>query len=130
MHQHGSSNQSQPDHQQNRLSLPIKIVLYVSIGIIAYFLITEHQAHLAGFLPYSWLLLFVLIHLFMHGGHGGHGGSNGSNQRIAGREDELDQGHGGHGGGNDGNSQSLAKDPKLDSTNQSTSRRSNHEGHE
>ena len=99
MHQHGSSNQPQP----NRLSLPIKIVLFASIGIIAYFLITEHRAHLAGFLPYSFLLIFILMHLFMHGGHGGHGGGDGSNSRESGNSD---------------------------SANQSISRRSNHEGHE
>ena len=36
MHQHGSSNQPQPDRQQTRLSLPIKLVLYATIGIVAY----------------------------------------------------------------------------------------------
>lgn len=79
MHQHGSSNQSQPDRQPTRLSLPIKVVLYASIGIIAYFLITEHLAHLAGFLPYSLLFICIFMHLFMHGGHGGHGDGNGGN---------------------------------------------------
>lgn len=74
MHQHGSSNQP----QQNRFSLPIKLVLYASIGIIAYFLVTEHRAHLAGFLPYSLLFLCLFMHFFMHGGHGSHGGDNNS----------------------------------------------------
>jgi len=63
MHQHGSSNPPQPDRQPTRLSLPIKLVLYVSIGIIAYFLITEHWAHLAGFLPYSLLFVCIFMHL-------------------------------------------------------------------
>ncbi len=76
MHQHDSSNQPQPDPQPTRFSLPIKLVLYVSIGIIAYFLITEHWAHLAGFLPYSLLFVCILMHLFMHGGHGGGNGGN------------------------------------------------------
>ena len=58
MHQHGSSNQP----QQNRFSLPIKLVLYATIGIIAYFLVTEHRAHLAGFLPYSLLFLCLFMH--------------------------------------------------------------------
>jgi hypothetical protein len=82
MHHHGSSNQPQsnkPNRGQTRFSLPIKIVLFASIGIITYFLITEHWVHLAGFLPYSFLLIFILMHLFMHGGHGGHGGHDGSN---------------------------------------------------
>ena len=81
MHQHGSSNQPQPNRQPTRLSLPIKLVLYATIGIIAYFLITEHLAHLAGFLPYSLLFICIFMHLFMHGGHGGHGGDQGGNSQ-------------------------------------------------
>lgn len=53
---------------------------WVFIGfalIAAYFLVTEHRAHLSGWLAsYGiWLLLLAcpLLHLFMHGGHGGHG---------------------------------------------------------
>jgi Protein of unknown function (DUF2933) len=49
MHYHDSSHQSQPSQPPTRFSLPVKIVLYTAIGIIAYFLITEHLAHLAGF---------------------------------------------------------------------------------
>ena len=101
MHQHGSSNQPQSDEGlPPRFSVPIKIVLLVSIGVIAYFLVTEHLAHLRSFFPLSFLLIFVLMHLFMHGGHGGHGGNNGDNRRISGREDEADRGHEGHGSNN------------------------------
>ena len=56
---------------------------WVFIGfalVAAYFLITEHRAHLSGWLAsYGiWLLLLAcpLLHLFMHGGHGGHGGGH------------------------------------------------------
>jgi hypothetical protein len=45
-------------------------------AIAAYFLITEHRAHLALAVPYlPWLLLLAcpLMHLFMHHGHGGGG---------------------------------------------------------
>lgn len=76
MHQHGPSNQPQPNRQPTRFSLPIKVVLYATIGIIAYFLITEHRAHLAGFWPFSLLFVCLFMHMFMHGGHGGHGSSN------------------------------------------------------
>lgn len=90
MHQHSSSNQpqsSQPNRWQTRISLPIKLVLYTTIGIIAFFLITEHLAHLAGFFPLLLILLFcIFMHMFMHGGHGGHKEHDGSND----------------GGGNDG----------------------------
>jgi hypothetical protein len=80
MHQHDSSHQSQSSQPPTRFSLPVKIVLYATIGIIAYFLITEHLAHLAGFLPYSLLFACLLMHLFMHGGHGGHGGNSNSSR--------------------------------------------------
>jgi len=54
---------------------------WVFIGflvIAAYFLVTEHRAHLSGWLSSYWIWLLLLacplMHLFMHGGHGGHGG--------------------------------------------------------
>jgi hypothetical protein len=40
-----------------------------SIGIIAYFLITEHRAHVIQFLPYLLLLACPFMHMFMHHGH-------------------------------------------------------------
>lgn len=72
MHEHSLLNQPQPERRQTRLSLPIKFVLYATLGIIAYFLITEHLAHLAGFWPLSLLFICIFMHLFMHGGHGEH----------------------------------------------------------
>jgi quinol-cytochrome oxidoreductase complex cytochrome b subunit len=63
-----------------------KIALYVFLGIIAFFLITEHLAHLIPLLPWAFLLLCPLMHLFMHGGHGGHGGG----------DDPSGGGHAGH----------------------------------
>jgi hypothetical protein len=53
------------------------LVLLGFLVIGAYFLITEHRAHLALALSYlPWLLFLAcpLMHLFMHRGHG-HGGS-------------------------------------------------------
>ncbi len=52
------------------------LALIVFLGIGAFFLITEHTAHLFGVLPFALLLLCPLMHLFMHGGHGGHGGQD------------------------------------------------------
>lgn len=48
-------------------------VLPVFLVIAAFFLFTEHRAHLFGILPYLLLLACPLMHLFMHHGHGGHG---------------------------------------------------------
>jgi hypothetical protein len=39
------------------------------LAIAAFFLITEHQAHVLGALPLLLLLLCPLLHLFGHGGH-------------------------------------------------------------
>lgn len=58
----------------------IALIVFLIIG--AFFLVTEHRAHLAGLLPYlPYLLLLAcpLMHLFMHGGH--HHGSHQANER-------------------------------------------------
>ncbi len=59
--------------------------LIVFLVIAAFFLVTEHRAHLSGWLsywPYLFLLACPLMHLFMHGGHGhgGHRSSEASNE--------------------------------------------------
>jgi hypothetical protein len=43
----------------------------VFIGVAAFYLLTEHTAHVFGFLPYALFLACPLMHIFMHGGHGG-----------------------------------------------------------
>ena len=47
-------------------------ILVAFLAIAAFFLITEHRAHLFGALPFLLLLACPLMHLFMHHGHGGH----------------------------------------------------------
>lgn len=66
------------------------------LGIAAFFLFTEHRAHVLGALPYVILLLCPLLHFFGHGGHGGHGPSD-EHREGAGKD-----GHHGHGGTGDG----------------------------
>ena len=51
------------------------LVFIAFLAIAAFFLVTEHTAHSFGFLPYALLLLFPLLHLFMHSGHGDHSAS-------------------------------------------------------
>ena len=61
------------DHEGN--GKPTAVWKYVWIGfalIAGFFLVTEHQAHLFGALPYLLLLACPLLHFFH--GHGGHGG--------------------------------------------------------
>ena len=46
-------------------------VFWAFVLISAYFLITEHRAHVIQFLPFLLLLACPLLHMFH--GHGGHG---------------------------------------------------------
>jgi hypothetical protein len=56
------------------------LVLLGFVAIAAFFLVTEHRAHLLGVLPYLLLLACPLMHFFHgHGRGGDHGhGSPGS----------------------------------------------------
>jgi hypothetical protein len=48
---------------------------YAFIGfaaIAAFFLITEHSAHLLGWLPFLIILACPFLHMVGHGGHRGH----------------------------------------------------------
>lgn len=56
-----------------------KLVLTGFLLVIAYFLWTEHRAHVIQFLPLLLLASCPLMHLFMHGGHG-HGHHHGRQQ--------------------------------------------------
>lgn len=53
-----------------RLSSRLVFIGFLAIG--AFFLITEHRAHVVGWLPFLLLLICPIMH-FMHEGHGGHG---------------------------------------------------------
>ena len=55
---------------------PFGIVLCGFLVVAAFFLLTEHTAHVFGVLPYLFVLACPLMHLFMHHGH--HGGHHGS----------------------------------------------------
>lgn len=57
----------------------VRVGLWLLIGIAAFFLMTEHRAHLVAgltWLPLVLLLACPLIHLFGHGGHGGKRGAD------------------------------------------------------
>lgn len=45
------------------------VVLIGFLLVAGFYLVTEHRAHLLGYLPYGIFLLCPLMHLFMHGGH-------------------------------------------------------------
>jgi hypothetical protein len=63
-----------------------KITAGIFLGIVLFFLLAEHRAHVFGVLPYLLLAACPLMHLFMHGGHGHHGG--GTRDKVEGNEDQ------------------------------------------
>ncbi len=71
------------DHQP--MAARHRIAWIVFAVIAAFYLWTEHRAHLLGILPFLILLICPLMHIFMHGGHG-H--SHGRNHEGANRGDE------------------------------------------
>jgi hypothetical protein len=67
-HDHGSHG-TPPGFWGSRYAIGFLIIGAVA----AYFLLTEHLAHVVGALPFLLLLACPLMHVFMHHGHGGHG---------------------------------------------------------
>ncbi len=51
------------------------------LAIVAFFLLTEHRAHLFGVVPYLLLLACPLLHLFLHRGHGHEEGPRSAGSR-------------------------------------------------
>jgi hypothetical protein len=51
-----------------------RLVLLGFLAVGAFYLLTEHTAHVYGALPLLLFALCPLMDLFMHGGHGGHTG--------------------------------------------------------
>ncbi|WP_434032685.1 DUF2933 domain-containing protein [Cupriavidus sp. a3] len=70
---HEQNNHDRPQDAQRTVSRS-KLVTIGFLLVIAYFLFTEHRAHVIPFLPFLLLAACPLMHLFMHGEHGhGHG---------------------------------------------------------
>ena len=58
---------------QDRLRKISRYVFFGFVAVAAYFVITEHRAHVIPFLPFLLLAACLLMHIFMHRGHN-HGG--------------------------------------------------------
>jgi hypothetical protein len=66
----------QTEQQRFRWKSPSGIALLGFLAIAAFFLLTEHRAHLLGVLPYLLLALCPLMHNFHHGRSDHHGSDN------------------------------------------------------
>ena len=62
-HDHRAPEGSDPYRQVSRY------VFFGFVAVAAYFVITEHRAHVVAFLPYVLLAACPLMHLFHHRGH-------------------------------------------------------------
>lgn len=66
-----------PDGPRPERPWQLRVGFWLLLAIAAFYLLTEHRAHLVLGLPYLPFLILAacpLIHVFGHGGHGGHGG--------------------------------------------------------
>lgn len=63
-----------PNNEQSGRTYRLPFMVFLAIG--AYFLWTEHLAHVIEYLPLALLFACVGMHFFMHGSHGGHGSHN------------------------------------------------------
>ena len=58
-----------PSQKHGWVWSPSGLVLLAFLAIAAFFLLTEHRAHVLGALPYVLVLLCPVLHLLMHGWH-------------------------------------------------------------
>ena len=62
------------------LRTPSGVVLLGFLAIAAFFLISEHRAHVLGALPYVLFFLCPALHLLLHRGHGNRHAGRGTNE--------------------------------------------------
>ncbi len=60
--------------RRHKGAIQVNLVMLAFFAIAAFFLLTEHRAHLFGALPFLLLLALLPLHFLMHRGHGGKGG--------------------------------------------------------
>lgn len=70
MHNH-REHESRPDETKSFWRTPLGWAFIGFAAIAGFFLVTEHTAHLLGWLPWLLILVCPLMHFFGHG-HGGH----------------------------------------------------------
>ena len=94
---------SHDEHGSGGSGVAGRVAFWGFILIAAYFLISEHRAHVAPYLPFLLLLACPFLHMFH--GHGGHGGPSSREQHGEGtkrspepssKKASMSTQHGGH----------------------------------
>jgi hypothetical protein len=88
------------DHEHpespNSQRIVSRFVFFGFVAVAAYFLITEHRAHLFGWLPFLLFAACPLMHVFHHRGHGGDHQEGDSPRSPPGSEPPPNTPSGGH----------------------------------
>jgi hypothetical protein len=63
-----------------RLRSPTGMLAVAAVVLLAIYTATQHTEHILAALPFAFILLCPLMHLFMHGGHAGHGPDGGTSR--------------------------------------------------
>lgn len=85
-HEHDGKNErdfrqsNHSEHQSFWRSKAAAVMLGFA-AVAGFFLITEHWAHVYGYIPFLVILACPLMHIFMHHGHGGHSGHSEEDHR-------------------------------------------------
>lgn len=87
-----------PLNSKGRFEWTNRIALLFILAIVAFYLVTEHRAHLVAYSGTILFVIFILLHLFMHrGGHGGCGSHGKQGREDTDQNEEGHTGCGSHG---------------------------------
>lgn len=60
------------DNHNNQMPSRVRPALIILLVIAGIYLVIDHGQHIAPFLPFTFLLGCLFMHLFMHHGHSNH----------------------------------------------------------
>lgn len=90
---------------KSRNNFIVKAIVLFGLATIAFYVLTEHKAHLLAYSSYIFFLGYILLHFFMcgrhgkhgrHGGQAGHCGHGGEKHKHKGEDKTIQQSTGGY----------------------------------